>query len=82
MPWRLDPRCELGVLAELPRAGQEHEDLGCGLQGPASRAVRRALDPLRRRIQRMGEQLSLIHIWEPSSFTKLSTAEALDLLRC
>lgn len=51
----LDPRCELGVLAEPARVGTTHEDLGCGLQGPASRRVRRALDPLRKRIRQLGE---------------------------
>jgi L-ascorbate metabolism protein UlaG (beta-lactamase superfamily) len=59
MIWRLDPRCELSVLAALPGPGEEHEDLGCGLQGPASRLVRRALDPLRKRITKLGEAASL-----------------------
>jgi L-ascorbate metabolism protein UlaG (beta-lactamase superfamily) len=59
MPWMLDPRCELGVLAGPTQPGAEHEDLGCGLQGPASRAVRRALDPLRNRIRKLGEPAAL-----------------------
>lgn len=33
--------------------------MGCGLQGPASRAVRRALDPLRKRIRKLGEPAAL-----------------------
>jgi L-ascorbate metabolism protein UlaG (beta-lactamase superfamily) len=57
--WRLDPHCELAVMAGALRRGEEHEDLGCGLQGPASRAVRRALDPLRRRLRRMGSRAAL-----------------------
>lgn len=55
----IDPRCELGVLAEPARAGTAHEDLGCGLQGPTSRAVRRALEPLRKRIRKLGEAKAL-----------------------
>jgi L-ascorbate metabolism protein UlaG (beta-lactamase superfamily) len=47
------------VLAEPTLSGAEHEDLGCGLQGPASRAVRRALDPLRKKIQKLGSSASL-----------------------
>jgi L-ascorbate metabolism protein UlaG (beta-lactamase superfamily) len=59
MNFLLDARCELGVLAEPAQKGSVHEDLGCGLQGPQSRAVRKALDPLRKRIQKLGEAKSL-----------------------
>jgi L-ascorbate metabolism protein UlaG (beta-lactamase superfamily) len=55
----LAPECEIGVLANAPQPGEEHEDLGCGLQGPASRAIRRALDPLRKRLSKLGERRSL-----------------------
>jgi len=55
----LVPRCEPAVLAALPDKTTVHEELGCGLQGPASRLVRRALLPLRKRIQRLGEARAL-----------------------
>jgi L-ascorbate metabolism protein UlaG (beta-lactamase superfamily) len=54
-----DPRCELSVLAEPASDSTSHEDLGCGLQGPASRAVRRALDPFRARVRRLGSTKAL-----------------------
>lgn len=57
MTWRLDPRCEFGVAAEP--GGDAHEDLGDGLQGPASRALRKALDPLRKKMKALGEAKSL-----------------------
>ncbi len=59
MLFALDPRCELSVLAARATPQTSHEELGCGLQGPVSRAVRRALEPLRKRIRRLGEARAL-----------------------
>lgn len=55
----LDPRCEFGVLAASPSADNAFEELGDGLQGPATRAVRAALQPLKERISELGEEASI-----------------------
>ncbi len=51
----LDPRVGLQVLATSASEVERHEELGCALQGPASRPVRRALAGLKARIGRLGK---------------------------
>lgn len=45
---------ELSVLHSARTEAEHHEDLGCSIQGPGTRAVRRALRPLRRELARLG----------------------------
>ena len=54
-----DPRCEPAILAAPATRDTAHEELGCGLQGPSSRLVRKALVPLKQRIRRLGEARAL-----------------------
>lgn len=57
----LDRRVSVAVLAEARTEAQHHEDLGCSIQGPTARRVRRALAPLKRRIARLGRDGALAH---------------------
>lgn len=50
----LDPHVGFSILATTASERERHEELGCGLQGPGSRPVRRALAELRKRIRALG----------------------------
>lgn len=53
-------RCvELSVLHSARTEAEHHEELGCSIQGPGSRAVRRAMAPLKRELSRLGREESL-----------------------
>ena len=54
-PFQLDPFVSLSVLATAASEREHHEEFGCGLQGPASRAVRRAIAPLSAKIRKLGK---------------------------
>jgi L-ascorbate metabolism protein UlaG (beta-lactamase superfamily) len=58
-PYVLDPHVGFSILSHSHGERDRHEELGCGLQGPASRSLRRALDGLRRRIGRLGRARSI-----------------------
>lgn len=53
--WNLDPQVEVTVLGVAETEEDHHEDFGCGLQGPASRAVRKAGRALAARVREMGK---------------------------
>ena len=53
--WNFDPQVEVTVLGAAETEEDHHEDFGCGLQGPASRAVRKAGKALAERIRGMGK---------------------------
>ena len=55
----LDPQVSLTVLSSAATEQDHHEDYGCGLQGPASRRVRRALAPLTAKIRSLGKAAAL-----------------------
>lgn len=55
----LDPFVSLAVLSTAATEREHHEEFGCGLQGPASRAVRRAIAPLAPRIRALGKKAAL-----------------------
>ncbi len=52
---RLDPSVAVTVLARAETAADHDEDFGCGLQGPASRAVREAVRQLVPKIRKLGK---------------------------
>ena len=54
-PYVLDPHVGFSVLSHSRGERDRHEELGCGLQGPASRPLRRALGGLKARIRRLGK---------------------------
>lgn len=58
-PVTLDPFVSLAVLSTAASEREHHEEFGCGLQGPASRAVRRAIAPLSGRIRALGKTRAL-----------------------
>lgn len=60
----LDPHVGFSILASARSERERHEELGCGLQGPGSRPVRRALGELRDRIARMGQAEAVLHARE------------------
>lgn len=49
----------LAVLASARTEAEHHEDLGCSIQGPTSRPVRRAHAPLKRVLQQLGPERAL-----------------------
>lgn len=49
----------LAVLASARTEAEHHEDLGCSIQGPASRPVRRAHEPLKKALQSLGREEAL-----------------------
>lgn len=55
----LDPHVGFSILATTASERERHEELGCGLQGPGSRPVRRALADLRARIARLGRDAAI-----------------------
>ena len=63
----LERGVSLAVLASARTEAAHHEDLGCSIQGPSSRAVRRALAPLKRAVQSLGPEAA--------------TAQAVTLIR-
>ena len=50
---------ELSVLHSARTEAEHHEELGCSIQGPGTRAVRRAMAPLKREIFRLGRERAL-----------------------
>ena len=50
----------LAVLASARTEAEHHEDLGCSIQGPASRPVRRAQWPLKQQLARLGDRKSVV----------------------
>lgn len=58
-PFVLDPHVGFSVLSRSRGERDRHEELGCGLQGPASRPLRRALGGLKARIRRLGKARSI-----------------------
>lgn len=54
-----DPRLMFSVLASTNDERERHEELGCALQGPVSRPVRRALEPLKAEIAKRGRAATL-----------------------
>ena len=55
----LDPHVGFSILATTGSERERHEELGCGLQGPGSRPVRRALAELRSRIGKLGRDAAI-----------------------
>lgn len=49
----------LAVLASARTEAEHHEDLGCSIQGPPSRPVRRAHEPLKQWLARLGPERAL-----------------------
>lgn len=58
-PFTLDPFVSLSVLSTAATEREHHEEFGCGLQGPASRGVRRAIAPLTEKIRKLGKAAAL-----------------------
>lgn len=55
----LDRGVSLAVLASARTVADHHEDLGCSIQGPSSRQVRRAQAPLKKVLARIGKEEAL-----------------------
>ncbi len=55
----LDPHVGFSILATTGSERERHEELGCGLQGPGSRPVRRALAELKQRIAALGRDAAI-----------------------
>jgi hypothetical protein len=53
-PYVLDPHVGFSILSNSRGERERHEELGCALQGPASRPIRRALAGLEARVRRLG----------------------------
>lgn len=54
----------LAVLASARTEAEHHEDLGCSIQGPTARPVRRAHLPLKRAVARLGAAAALVQAEE------------------
>jgi L-ascorbate metabolism protein UlaG (beta-lactamase superfamily) len=59
MPWSLHRGVSLAVLASARSEADHHEDLGCSIQGPTARPVRRAHAALKQRLARLGPERAL-----------------------
>ncbi|MFN7130724.1 MAG: MBL fold metallo-hydrolase [Myxococcales bacterium] len=57
--YRLHPGVSLAVLASAESEAAHHEDLGCSVQGPAGRQLRRAIEPLGRRADALGREAAM-----------------------
>ncbi|MET0401424.1 MAG: MBL fold metallo-hydrolase [Cystobacter sp.] len=59
MPFSLHRGVSLAVLASARTEAEHHEDLGCSIQGPASRPVRRAQLSLKQQLAKLGPERAL-----------------------
>ncbi|WP_193409803.1 MBL fold metallo-hydrolase [Myxococcus hansupus] len=59
MRFTLHRGVSLAVLASARTEADHHEDLGCSIQGPTARPVRRAFLPLKRQVAMLGREGSL-----------------------
>ncbi|MFP2957535.1 MBL fold metallo-hydrolase, partial [Myxococcus sp. 1LA] len=59
MRFTLHRGVSLAVLASARTEADHHEDLGCSIQGPTARPVRRAFLPLKRTVATLGREGAL-----------------------